>query len=133
MTNNRTVYVYASERQWSQLAASRVQLSLSVPVRYTCMHNNFPRRKYLTLLFCFMFTGAVQSVQVLLQLILFAFGLLSVHQGAPVRCTLHLLGPAGMWNFTVDYFGKLSLFWYFPQTLLPKVKSFFLFVVVLYF
>lgn len=72
-----------------------------------------------------MFTGAVQSVQVLLQLVLFAFGLLSICQGATLRCALHLLGPIGMWRFTklllhviVCYHGQSIEFfilnlWYF--------------------
>lgn len=47
--------------------------------------------------FILMFTGAVQPVQVLLQLVLLAAGLLSVYQRAPPRCPLHLLGPSGVY------------------------------------
>lgn len=56
-----------------------------------------PHAKCLTtLLLCFMSAGSVQSVQVLLQLVLLALGLLSICRGATLRCTLHLLGPSGM-------------------------------------
>lgn len=87
-------------------------------------------------LLCFTLTGAVQSVQVLLQLVLFAFGLLSICPRATLRGALHLLGPFGMQTFTglsfvnqsishifhtcVSQYFLMEMFRYFLQTQLPQ-------------
>lgn len=93
------------------------------------------RITYHLVLLCFTFTGAVQSVQVLLQLVLFAFGLLSICPRASLRGALHLLGPFGMQTFTILSFVNQSVTFfilvylsiylmemcrYFPQTQLPQ-------------